>query len=264
MASPVGAAEPGGHVGPMGLARELARKALLGAIEQGRPVDEALDAAVTLRAQQGDLTDSVLRKSASHARAIVRFGRVAGEPVLRAAEQRLRAGGNEDDLRTLLLEVNLQDALAARSAANTERAHQLLEAGSAAAFYAAVGHVAEPLASSPVDFALALVDASPDCIKIVSLDGRLLFMSENGRCALHIDDFGTVAGRPWSELWPEPERPKIEQAVARGRTGLPTRFVGSAPTAAGVPKTWDVHVNPILGGESEICALLAVSRERAA
>lgn len=245
----------------MGLAREIAREALMAALTQDVAIDDALSCAVSARAQAGDVSESVLRKSASHARAIVCYGQATAGPVLTAADQCLLEGGDEEDVRRLLLEVNLQDALAARSASNTARTRQLFQASFAETFYAAAGHSGDAPVPSPAEFALALVDASPDCIKIVSLDGRLLFMSENGRCVLEIDDFQAFAGSPWANLWPEAERPKILNALASAGAGVSVTFYGRAPTAKGAVKDWEVRVSPIRTDAGGVCAVLAVSRE---
>ena len=40
-----------------------------------------------------------------------------------------------------------------------------------------------------------------DCIKILVLEGRLLFMSEGGKQIVEVEDFCRVKGTPWFEFW---------------------------------------------------------------
>ena len=118
----------------------------------------------------------------------------------------------------------------------------------------------ESLAANNGNFSAALVQASPDCVKAISLDGRLEFMNENGLCVMEIDDFAAVCGAMWSTLWPEAERPKVEAALAAARTGGLGRFQGFCPTGKGAPKWWDVLVSPVRG-PAGVERLLSVSRD---
>ncbi|WP_404529762.1 PAS domain-containing protein [Massilia sp. TN1-12] len=110
------------------------------------------------------------------------------------------------------------------------------------------------------DLGRLLFETSPDCVKLLSTDGRLLAMNRNGLRALDIDDFAGVAGAAWVSLWPEDSRAAVQAAIdaaARGGTG---RFSAACPTRKGTPKWWDVVVTPAdLDGEYGM--LLAVSRD---
>lgn len=88
----------------------------------------------------------------------------------------------------------------------------------------------------------AVLDQSPDCIKILSPDGALDYMNLNGQCAMEIDDFGAVAGQRWPNLWPEETRAAIEEALAKAAEGEPAHLQAECPTAKGNPRWWDVCV----------------------
>lgn len=107
----------------------------------------------------------------------------------------------------------------------------------------------------------SLLAHSKDCIKLIDLDGRLGFMSENGQRAMEIDDFAKVSGQEWRDLWPEQTRPQVDEAVARAKAGEIFRFQGFCPTAAGEPKWWDVAVSPLRGDDGGIEQILATSRD---
>ena len=108
----------------------------------------------------------------------------------------------------------------------------------------------------------SLLDGSPDCVKVLDLDGRLLQMNAPGVCLMEIDDFGLVRGQEWSALWPAEARQDIERAVAAARKGDGYSFQAFCPTAKGTPRWWDVMVSPIRGwANGPVVRLLSVSRD---
>ena len=88
-----------------------------------------------------------------------------------------------------------------------------------ATFFAQSGHASQPDPASPQEFSLALLAATPDCVKVISLDGRLLFLNENGQCAMEIDNFAVLVGIEWAALWPDAARADIQGAIAAARAG---------------------------------------------
>lgn len=63
------------------------------------------------------------------------------------------------------------------------------------------------------DFLARLIEGSPDCIKVLDLDGRLLSMNAGGMRALEIADLKPLTGTPWIEFWKEPHREAARVAV---------------------------------------------------
>lgn len=111
-------------------------------------------------------------------------------------------------------------------------------------------------------FLRSVLDASPDCIKVLDLEGRLVSMNDPGRRIMEIDDFSAVAGTSWYRLWTGPCSAKAQAAVAAARAGGIGRFEGWADTSKGVPKFWDVMVSPINGMHGVPERILAVSRDQ--
>ena len=106
-----------------------------------------------------------------------------------------------------------------------------------------------------------VLDASPDCIKIVELDGTLSFMNANGLCAMHIDRIEAVAGREWAAFWPEENQDQVLAAVRAAGRGEPTRFEAYCPTARGEPRWWDVSVAPVPGEDGRPARIVSISRD---
>lgn len=107
----------------------------------------------------------------------------------------------------------------------------------------------------------AILDQSMDCIKVIGVSGQLDFMNRNGRCALEIDDFSTVAGKNWWDLWPEESRQLVRDAVECARRGENCRFEAFCPTAKGSPRWWEVSVSPLKNEVGELQGIISTSRD---
>ncbi|WP_165069417.1 PAS domain-containing protein [Paludisphaera rhizosphaerae] len=106
-----------------------------------------------------------------------------------------------------------------------------------------------------------MLDAGLDCLKTLSLDGRILSINETGLRMMDVDEFETIKGREWAELWPESARFRVREAVRRAASGEPDRFEAPCPTVKNVPKEWEVHLTPILGADGRPERLYCVSRD---
>ncbi|MEN0040275.1 MAG: histidine kinase dimerization/phosphoacceptor domain -containing protein [Pseudomonadota bacterium] len=107
----------------------------------------------------------------------------------------------------------------------------------------------------------SLVDASPDCIKLVETSGALIFMNRNGLCAMEVDNFETIRGQNWMSLWPEHTQDLVRQAMESARNGTTHRFEALCPTAKGTRKWWDVSVSPVRDELGNVTRVLATSRD---
>ena len=111
------------------------------------------------------------------------------------------------------------------------------------------------------EFKQRLLESSSDCIKILSLDGRLLYMNASGICLMQIDDVTPYINTQWSCMWQQQYLPEIESALAAAKSGRSGKFQGYCGTAKGTPKWWDVVVTPIRDVTGQVTQLLAVSRD---
>ena len=107
----------------------------------------------------------------------------------------------------------------------------------------------------------SVLDSSPDCIKLLELDGSLLYMNRNGQCAMEVDRFDVIAGSKWPDLWPEDSQSRVADSVVAAREGRATRFEAFCPTAKGSPRWWDVTVSPVLDSDGRPERILSVSRD---
>lgn len=109
-------------------------------------------------------------------------------------------------------------------------------------------------------FNRSIVESSPDCIKVLDLQGHLLSM-RNGQKTMHIDDVGPFLNKPWLDFWQGDDRPAAQEALRAAAAGGKGSFVGFSRTMRGVSKWWDVVISPILDSHQQPARLLAVSRD---
>ena len=110
-------------------------------------------------------------------------------------------------------------------------------------------------------FSRSVLEASPDCVKVMGPDGTIEFMNGNGLKQLEIDDFSYCRGELWSSMWPEETRQVIARSVASAKGGRGSRFEAFCPTAKGTPKWWDVAVNPVFDAQQRFARIVSVSRD---
>jgi PAS domain S-box-containing protein len=111
-------------------------------------------------------------------------------------------------------------------------------------------------------FLQSVLGATTDCLKVLDLDGRVLWMSENGQRMLEIGDFGQFQNIEWASLWAYDGKEEQARAlVAAARAGNVGRLQGCYPTLSGKLKWWDVLVSPINGRDGRPEKILSVSRD---
>jgi two-component system CheB/CheR fusion protein len=107
----------------------------------------------------------------------------------------------------------------------------------------------------------SIIDSSPDCIKVLDLEGNLLSM-EAGQEMLGITDISLLLGKSWIEFWESKEdRAAAAAAVAAAAGGGEGKFIGFFRTLHGLDKWWDVAVTPVRDARGRPARLLAVSRD---
>jgi two-component system CheB/CheR fusion protein len=111
------------------------------------------------------------------------------------------------------------------------------------------------------EFKRSIIASSPDCIKVLDLQGTLLSL-EAGHALLGLSDFTTFVGTSWVDLWLDPkDHAAAAAAVATAAAGGAGAFVGFYRTPGGQDKWWDVAVTPIRDATGQPMHLLAVSRD---
>ena len=105
-----------------------------------------------------------------------------------------------------------------------------------------------------------IAEHTGDCVKILDLEGRLIYMNREGLRALDVDA-ADVLNRPLVGFFNGDMRAAAAAAVAEARAGGCGRFQGLLPTPSGPGRWWDIAVTPITGVDGDVVQLLAVSRD---
>ncbi|MEQ7154382.1 ATP-binding protein [Brevundimonas aurifodinae] len=107
----------------------------------------------------------------------------------------------------------------------------------------------------------AVLRASQDVVRIVSLEGRVEYMNDRGKALLEITDFERNRGQLLADLWPVESHRKLNMALKRARRGQSPRFVAPCPTARGRERWWSHVISPVLDEQGDIVRLLVTSRD---
>ena len=106
-----------------------------------------------------------------------------------------------------------------------------------------------------------VMDSSQDCIKVLNLDGELLWMNEGGQRIMEIDDFEVVKNKAWTDLWPAEGSASAADALALAKANGVGKFTGFCPTAKGAARWWEVVVTPVMNDAGVPDKILSVSRD---
>ena len=106
-----------------------------------------------------------------------------------------------------------------------------------------------------------IIASSPDCNKVLDLDGRVIQMTDKGCQLIEVDRFDQVQGSRWEDWWPAESKPLVRQAIEQALTGHSARFCAFGQTFKQTPKWWDTVIAPIRGADGDPVLLLVVSRD---
>ncbi|MBL3655266.1 PAS domain-containing protein [Fulvivirga sediminis] len=111
------------------------------------------------------------------------------------------------------------------------------------------------------EFNRRILESTPDGIKTLDLDGRLLSINKQGLKMLEIDDFTQLKGHEWFELWSGKYKKEAINCFRKAKNGELGHFEGTKPTLRGKQKWWDVLVAPIYDGQGNVDRVIEVSRD---
>ncbi len=106
-----------------------------------------------------------------------------------------------------------------------------------------------------------MLDASVDCIKLLSVDGRVRHMNRAGCLALGVPTDEKNFGMTWLNLLPEAVRDKGTIALAEAAKGKTSRFMGMSQLENEPAAYWDNMLTPVLDQFGQVKEILCVSRD---
>jgi PAS domain S-box-containing protein len=111
-------------------------------------------------------------------------------------------------------------------------------------------------------FLRGILESSADCIKVLDLSGRLIFMNGPGLRAMEIDALEPFLGKEWTDFLPRDEQPEFRRALENARNGQSSRLTALLQTFKGSERWWDIQITPVVDartGKPE--RILAISRD---
>ncbi len=102
-----------------------------------------------------------------------------------------------------------------------------------------------------------LVEASPDCVQMLDLEGRCLTVNHRGLVALG-SPASTVIGRSFIELWPSAVRPIVAAAMKETALGKPAQFETAYVRPDKRPITWRVTTSPVRDASGRIRCFVCI------
>jgi PAS domain S-box-containing protein len=106
-----------------------------------------------------------------------------------------------------------------------------------------------------------IVDSTGDCVKILDLEGRLLYVNPVGLRLMGIQDGGELLNRSLAGFFQGETREAAEHAIGRTARGGAGRFHYSMRMASGASKWFDAVVTPITDAKGAVVQLLVISRD---
>jgi len=111
------------------------------------------------------------------------------------------------------------------------------------------------------EFNRTILESSPDCLKVMDNEGRLVFMNKNGCDLMEVDDFNSLKNKYWWNVWGEENKQIVKASVKKSLEGEPAHFEAFCATAKGTAKWWSVIVSPVAKTADGIEQIVSVSRD---
>jgi PAS domain S-box-containing protein len=107
----------------------------------------------------------------------------------------------------------------------------------------------------------SLLESSRDCVKLLDLEGRLLYVNRVGLSVRQMAGAEDVLGRYCWEFWPSEAEATLREAISIAGAGKKWEFRGLCPSPKGTDKWWDVRVSPVTDVAGKPILILVVSRD---
>ncbi|MBD1586875.1 GGDEF domain-containing protein [Pseudomonas typographi] len=106
-----------------------------------------------------------------------------------------------------------------------------------------------------------MLDASIDCIKLLSTDGRILKINLAGRKALGLIAEPNRINLPWLKLLPQEVRRNGQRALRLATTGKRSSFIGKSELAGQPSIIWENILTPLFSNDGSVMGILCLSRD---
>jgi diguanylate cyclase (GGDEF)-like protein/PAS domain S-box-containing protein len=118
--------------------------------------------------------------------------------------------------------------------------------------------LAEAALDASTRLSRGIVDASPDCISVLGLDGRRLFANAATRSAYQVADDCDLVGELWGTRFPEPARSRAAEALAQAQGGEQARLLIQYGAEQ---RWWDIILAPVRDDHGRPIRIIVLSRD---
>jgi PAS domain S-box-containing protein len=105
----------------------------------------------------------------------------------------------------------------------------------------------------------AVLDAWPECARVLSVSGEILYINPAGAALVELEP-DQVLGKAWPLLWPLPARGPMREVIATAAAGKVGSFRAVSLSHTGKRLWLDTVVSPVRDNTGAVVSLLAVSR----
>jgi PAS domain S-box-containing protein len=106
-----------------------------------------------------------------------------------------------------------------------------------------------------------IAESTGDCVKILDLSGRIIYINPEGLRQLELDDPGALLNAPLEAPLDGEARVEALKAMEAARGGGTGRFQFALRTGSGALRSFDIVLTPITDASGAVVQLLAVSRD---
>lgn len=110
-------------------------------------------------------------------------------------------------------------------------------------------------------FIASIFESSPDCVRVLDLEGRPLIMNKAGHRIFGLNDGALVTAQTWDVIGNPADAHKVEAGWAEVRKGKTARFEITVRDVEGDKRCMDVIAAPILGGDGKPIRMLSIWRD---
>ena len=120
--------------------------------------------------------------------------------------------------------------------------------------------IAEQKANSIAELTHGVVEASPDCVSLLDLDGTVLHVNQAVLDCYGVEE-NDLLNRAWGSQLPSEYGPVLAKLLRRARSGKIGRTVISVCHASGRTRWWDMVVSPVRNANKRIVRIAVTSRD---
>ncbi|GEC30823.1 diguanylate cyclase [Sinorhizobium fredii USDA 205] len=110
-------------------------------------------------------------------------------------------------------------------------------------------------------FIRSIFDSSPDCVRVLDLEGRPLLMNKAGRRIFGLAEGAPLTKTTWDVIGKDADAQKVLEGWAKVRAGETARFEITVRDAKDEERCMDVIAAPIIGREGKPVRMLSIWRD---